>query len=130
MNKRLGAIAMSESEATDEPKQARIVRDSTFCRFAADRMIVSFLGRDLEVAFLQMGPLFHTLLDSEHDEEFQAEPSLTEVARMRIGFREFFSEFMNFARVGILSGHVKGESVANQILEWSKEAGAEEINAE
>jgi hypothetical protein len=114
------------SEATNlesSPRNTvRIVRDSTFHRFVADEALAALHGRDLEVGFVQYGPLFTSRTDFGDYEETKNEPAMTEVARMRMSYAAFMSFAMDTLREGILEGRVKGDAVRKSIDEWIEQA--------
>jgi hypothetical protein len=65
--------------------QIAVARDPTFHRAVADKVLAIDLGRDVELAFLQAGPVVKRMIDwDENSERAQIEPSLTEVARIRV----------------------------------------------
>jgi hypothetical protein len=115
----VGGNAMSENIETD--RKIAVVRDCTFHRFAADRIMVTDLGRDLEVSFMQIGPLFSQMEAQDDGEEFSSESVFTEVARMRIGYPNYVNSLFNFLRVGIQEDKLNAQGIINQITEWMTE---------
>lgn len=99
-----------------------VVRDSTFHRFVADEALMTVLGRDLEVGFLQYGPIYETQTDHGEYEMTESKRVVTEVARMRIAYGDFLNMVMNFLHTGIADGKLKGEAVQKSISEWIVEA--------
>jgi hypothetical protein len=92
----------------------RVVRDSTFVRFVADRLSVTEQGRDLEIACLQSGPLHTRIID-------HGEPVATEVARMRLSYSTMVQLVMSFLRGGIQNDRIKGPAIVNQLNQWIEE---------
>jgi hypothetical protein len=99
----------------------RVVRDSTFVRFVADRLSVTEQGRDLEIACLQSGPLHTRIIDHGEFEEFESEPVATEVARMRLSYSTMVQLVMSFLRGGIQNDRIKGPAIVNQLNQWIEE---------
>lgn len=113
-------ISAKDNEISD------IVRDSTFHRFVADRVIVTDLGSEIEVSFLQIGPE-HIHVEINGDvEEFTSKPIFTEVARMRSDHSTFLNALMSYLKTGVDAGKFKGHEIAKNIQSWADEAGAEE----
>jgi hypothetical protein len=65
-------------------KAVDIVRDATFVRAIADRAIVLNLGRDVELAYLQIGPTITSMEDHGDREQLNMNPSVTESVRLRM----------------------------------------------
>ncbi len=109
---------------TDEPASSaldhsiEVVRDVTFSRFVADEALVALVGRDLEVGFLQYGPMFRQQIDRGVYEETTSKNVVTEVARMRMDYATFLRMLMEFLEQGIVSGRIKAEAVQSSIAEW------------
>lgn len=112
---------MSADEPESGDEEVAVVRDSTFARFTADRILISDLGRDLEVSFIQVGPLHVCMEPTEDGEKYTSRSVLTEVARLRTGFPAVLSALMEFVREGIEQDKIKGAALANQIMEWAKD---------
>ena len=65
--------------------EAVVTRDPAFQRAVADKILVFDLGRDVEVSFLQGGPLVQKLVDvDETTEQIQLTGSVTEMVRVRL----------------------------------------------
>lgn len=107
-----------------EQGSVRVVRDGTFVRFLADEAVITALGRDLDVGFLQYGPLFLSQTDLGDAERTDAENVVTEVARMRMAQPAFLAMVMNFLEAGIVSGLLKGEAVQRSVVQWVDMAAA------
>lgn len=114
-------LTTSDSEQTIE-----IVRDSTFTRFVADEAIVSSLGRDLEVSFIQYGPIHNIQTDHGDFESVESTSVLTEVARMRMAYGAMVTTVMQFLQGGIKDGRLKKEAIIRSINEWESPKGDEE----
>lgn len=97
-----------------------IKRDSTFVRFCADRMVVTGIGSDLQISFLQIGSMQNSANFGEKSIEFEPTIECVEVACMRVGFAPYFDACMNFIRHGIEQDRVKGDDLAKQISSWAK----------
>ena len=115
---------MTEPELTtsdgDEPME--IVRDTTFSRFVADDAIITNVGRDLEVGFVQFGPMYGMRTDHGEYEQVETKRVMTEVARMRISFPAMVNIMINFLQTGIEEGRLKGEAVSKSLEKWTAEA--------
>lgn len=100
----------------------KIVRDVTFVRACADEILPLPLGRDVELSVLQFSPALIGIQEHEDHFEPKLEDSKTEVARIRIGYSEVVEFAMTMLNQGILLNRIKGEKVAETILEWTAEA--------
>ena len=75
---------MPPSKKQSRPEVA-VTRDVTFHRAVADKVLAFDLGRDIELSFLQGGPIIKKMIDWDEDsEQAQLGGSLTEVARIRV----------------------------------------------
>lgn len=119
--------------ASGEEKSLEVVRDSTFTRFVADEAVINLVGRELEVAFLQYGPMLVRQIEQGEFERTESRNVVTEVARMRMGNTDFMQMVMEFLRSGINGGWLKGDAIGRTIAEWTAEAagtvGEEEVEA-
>lgn len=81
---------MASTPLEQDPKLQRtpVVRDSTFHRSVADTGLVLDYGRDMELAFLQVGPAVSARLKTGEgdvqEEGYEMEPAVTEVSRVRM----------------------------------------------
>jgi hypothetical protein len=99
-----------------------VVRDVTFTRFYADEAVMAVVGRDLEVGFLQYGPIFTQQIDRGDQEETVSRNVVTEVARMRMDYPTFLRTTMEFIEQGIMEGRIKADAVLQSIAEWEAKA--------
>jgi len=115
---------MDDQNGSDaaEGVRAPIVRDPTFVRFVADEIIFSDLGRDMEVSFLQYGPLYQYRVGMEDVNTFESDDAITEVARMRISFPSLVSLAMNLISYGVVNNRLKSEAVRASFDAWIEEA--------
>lgn len=87
---------------------ANVVRDSTFCRAVADKVVAIDLGKDVELAFLQGGPTVKRLIDFDEDtEQVQLEGGLSEVARIRVSGPVALSIAVNIIETLMSAGKVR-----------------------
>lgn len=114
---------MSDEGSTESTEQSRIqvVRDSTFCRFIADEAVLSTIGRELEVGFLQYGPVHMSQTDFGEYETTNSKDVVTEVARMRTSYGAFLGMVMQFLQDGIVTGKLKSEAIKGSITQWAAE---------
>ena len=113
----------NQSDAGDEDVGTMpIVRDSTFVRFVADKVVITDVGRDVEVGFLQFGPIHSSMKDEPEFEIYSSSPQLTEVARMRISYSSLVGFAMGFLRGGIIDGKLKPDAIESSFSEWILEA--------
>lgn len=121
----------SEKAATKdletEPGRMRVVRDVTFTRCVADRGIVLNLGRDLEIAFLQLGPNLVTLTDHGDTEGLAMDPVVTETARVRLPWPSGLDLAMNVIREGIEKGAVNVPLVIEAINSYAADSEGEAV---
>jgi len=118
---------VDREEITAEEVSVPVVRDTSFVRFVADKAIIAPLGRNVEVAFLQFGPMHrHISTIDEKFEGFESDFVHTEVARMRIGFQELVTFAMSFIRGGVVDGRLNGEAIRSTLDEWIAEASEQE----
>ncbi len=118
------AAASDVTNGLDNDGDRRVVRDSTFSRAVADEVMPLMLGRDIELSFLQISPLFTTLLDKGDHYLPNGEATMAEVARVRISYAKAVSLAMDIIRSGIVDDRIRGDVVAASIVEWRKEAEA------
>lgn len=72
------------TEQQNRPR-AIVTRDPTFQRAVADKVVAIDLGKDVELAFLQGGPVIKGLVDfDEETEHVELEGGLSEVSRIRV----------------------------------------------
>lgn len=109
--------------------QAIVVRDETFHRTVADKVVAIDLGRDVELAFLQGSPTVKKLIDWDEDnEQVQLEGGLREVARVRVSGPVALNIAINLIDTLVSAGKVKtaammetiNQIAARQIEEESK----------
>ena len=106
--------------AVEEPTE--IVRDVSFTRFVADEAFFTSLGRDLEVGFIQYGPLYGVQTDHGDYEIVETKRVLTEVARMRISYPAMVNMMVNFLQSGIEEGRLKSDSIMKSLKTWMDNA--------
>lgn len=106
-----------------------VVRDVTFTRFVADEAVMANVGRELEVGFLQYGPIFTKQIDLGDQEETVSRNVVTEVARMRMDYPTFLRTVMEFLQSGITQGRIKADAVQDSVAEWAAIAAAAQSNA-
>ncbi|HEX8483323.1 MAG TPA: hypothetical protein VF650_15605 [Allosphingosinicella sp.] len=111
---------VSQSGDMESDDTVNIVRDSTFVRFVADRLVVADLGRDLEIACLQTGPIHSRIIDRGDMEEFDSQSVATEVARMRISYGVMVQTVMSFLHGAIQEDRIKGPAIVTQLDQWVK----------
>lgn len=80
-------MPVSDEVAGDDESVISVLRDSSFFRAVADKAIVFDLGRDIELAFLQLGPMVlrhRRQIDEDSGQEgFDLENTVSEVCRIR-----------------------------------------------
>jgi hypothetical protein len=107
--------------------QVTIVRDPTFHRAVADKVIVIDLGRDVEFAFLQSGPVIKKMIDwDEESERAELAGGLTEVARIRMGGPTALTVAVNIIETLFRSGKVKIPAFMGAISKMAAEHGFNE----
>lgn len=123
---------MSDEGSTGSTEQSRIqvVRDSTFCRFVADEAVLTTIGRDLEVGFLQYGPVHISQTDFGEYETTNSKNVVTEVARMRTSYGAFLGMVMEFLQDGITTGKLKSEAIQGSVTQWAAEKAERPDNAD
>jgi len=117
---------MSRPRKANAPASVEVARDVTFTRFVADKIIFAEIGRDLEVSFLQYGPLHTRITDQGDHEGVVAKNVVTEVARMRTDYPTMVTAMMTFLREGLTGGRLKRDAVIDAIAEWGDEAATQE----
>lgn len=125
---------MSE-EATAELDQVPVERDSCFIRCVADEGVPIALGRDIEFAFLQFSPKIHgkstRVVDEETEEEgFALSPTLTEVARVRMGPHQAMAFALATVDSLLKTGRVNIEALEKSIAELVADARSVEAQEE
>lgn len=120
---------MAETKPSDtlDRETIEIVRDTTFSRFVADEALLTDLGRDLEVGFIQYGPVYTVQMDESDCEVTESRRVLTEVARMRMSYPAMVNFAMAFIRAGIESNKLKGDAILGSIQQWSDECEHAEV---
>lgn len=111
----------ARKKSSKAPDVSQVTRDSTFSRVVADRAVILDLGRDVELAFLQMGPSIVEILDHGDSEEVNLDPKLTEVTRMRMPWYGAVDTAMHILRTGISKGSVNVEAVVEAIQRMGQE---------
>ena len=118
---------MDEASAVASAEKSRsIVRDSSFARGVADRVIVIDLGRDLELACLQVGPVLTAFTEEEDAERYDGSPVYTEVVRLRLPWYGAVGMAMQILEQGIRTDKVHGHKIAESIAELVAEVEAAE----
>ena len=112
---------MTDTHSSVERDTIQVVRDATFVRFVADEAIVAVVGRDLEIGFLQYGPMFTHQTDYDQFEKTESRNVVTEVARMRMSYADFLQMTMSFIRSGIVEGRLKADAIQHSFSEWANE---------
>lgn len=116
---------MPQSKKQSRP-QVAVVRDPTFHRAVADKVIVIDLGRDVEFAFLQAGPLVEKMIDwDETSEQAQLKPSMTEVARIRVPGPVSLAVAVNILETLFSAGRVKIPAFLEMVSKMAAQHGAE-----
>jgi len=106
--------------------QVNVVRDSTFQRAVADKVIAIDLGRDFEFAFLQAAPIVKKMIDWDDDsEQAQMEPGLTEVARIRVAGPVALSLAVNVIETLFSAGKVRIPAFLEMISKMAEQHGSE-----
>lgn len=127
-------LPLTSEEATVENQPVNIVRDNTFTRAVVDKVVILDLGRDVELACVQIGPVLTSLQDMEIHEKVDMTPSLTEVARLRMSWPSAVSMAMHVIEQGITSDKLRGDAILKSITDLvvkseeapnSKESGDE-----
>lgn len=107
---------MSPSKKQSRP-EAIATRDATFHRAVADKVLSFDLGRDVEIAFLQGGPVIQKIIDvDENSEQVQLTGSLTEVVRVRLSTPTALSLAVSLMTTLVESGRVKVPALREAIL--------------
>ena len=119
----------SESPSSANDESIEVVRDVTFTRFVADEAVMAVVGRDLEIGFLQYGPIFTKQIDRGEQEETVSRNVVTEVARMRMDYPTFLRTVMEFLQLGITNGRIKADAVQQSVAEWAAIAAAAQSEA-
>lgn len=78
-----------------------IVRDVTFSRASADRGILLHLGKDVEIAWLQLSPILTAMHDKGHLEGLDMQPNFTEVVRLRMPWHSVMEFAIHTLQVGV-----------------------------
>lgn len=122
---------MAKIIPADETDKASIpvVRDNTFTRASADRLISFNLGRDVELAYIQYGPAIKECIDRDHSEEFVMKNVMTEVCRIRMSFPSAFEAAMSFIKESLSDERVKADAVRQALAQWADEADADDVGA-
>ncbi|WP_174279911.1 hypothetical protein [Sphingomonas bacterium] len=103
-----------------------VVRDATFVRFVADEAVIAPLGRAVEIAFLQYGPIFLSQTDHGEFETTDSKAVVTEVARMRMNYSNLVEMMMGFLQSGIADGRLKADMIQESIKNWAADKLADQ----
>jgi hypothetical protein len=115
---------------TKTPPELKVVKDPTFHRAVADKILAIDLGRDFELAFLQGGPSVTAIVDvDETQERADLDGVLTEVARIRAAPPVIMAMVVNVLEPMVRSGKIKTDAFINAIRSWEEEARANEEQA-
>jgi hypothetical protein len=125
------------AKAKKEPS-TEIVRDSTFSRAVVDKAIVLDLGRDLEIACLQAGPVLVGMSDKYQTpeknhktpklQELDVLPVLTEVARIRLPWNSATSLALSILSIGVSKSLIEKSVLAEVIEAMNKVDGTIETD--
>lgn len=116
------------SDDIDELKGSRaILRDVTFSRGIADRVVVIDLGRDLELACLQVGPVLTSFTDGADADRFDGDPVYTETMRLRLPWYCAVSTAMEILEQGIKTDKIHGDKIAESLAEWIADSESTEL---
>lgn len=126
MREVIESIALAKKPATPKNKDRGVVRDETFHRAVADKVIPIDLGRDIELSFLQVGPRLIGFSENAEFESFHGERVYSEVARIRVDVPTMVGLALQFIELGISRNKLHGEKIAETIAKWSEEANAAE----
>jgi hypothetical protein len=98
--------------------EAIVTRDSSFQRAVADKVVAFDLGRDVEVSFLQGGPIIQKLVDlDEKNEQLQLTGSLTELVRVRLSPSVALNMAINVISTLTDAGKIKKGPLRDAILQ-------------
>jgi hypothetical protein len=124
----LPALAKKPALKNKAKRELQIVRDVTFARAVADKVMVINLGRDIEFAFLQHGQNLALSEVEDRDgvtfERIAMEPVLTEVVRVRISPEGALQTAMQILDRLISSQQIVSEAVLEAIQEMTKKASS------
>ena len=114
---------MTDGEEQGEAA-VKVVRDETFMRAVADHAVVYDLGRDIELAFLQVGarPLLRADLGDAY--EFTSEATIAEVARIRVSPPGATRLAMSILREQVAKDRVHVDKIIESLKEWDETARA------
>jgi hypothetical protein len=120
-----GRSGSPSEEAPREEEALQVIKDQTFSRSAADKVIVVVLGRDLELSLLQFSPSITSIQDAGDSEELKMGGVWNEVHRARMDWGTAVTSAMHIIERGIYLDRVKPEAVlaAVQSLVDAKSSG-------
>jgi len=116
-------FTLENAEESQSNVAVEFVRDSTFSRAIIDRMFVLDLGRDVELACVQLGPELVRLHDMGSQEKLDLSPKMTEVVRLRMEWRDAVASAMHILERGIATERVNATAVISAISSISPESG-------
>ena len=107
--------------------EAVVTRDHTFQRTVADKVLAFDLGRDIEIAFLQGGPLLKKIVDlDETTEQAQLTGSLTETVRVRLAAPVALNLSITVLTTLVEAGKVKVPALREALLQILSEENTNE----
>ena len=108
--------SIDESDESQD-ERSRVVRDASFVKLYADRVIAQDLGRDVELCLIQFGqPLTH-YVSSDTDISVEVSDCVTEAGRVRIAWPTAVTLAMNIMSQGIDNGLVRGNKIIENLQE-------------
>lgn len=101
-----------------------VYRDPAFVRLVADHAFVMSLGRDVDFAFLAVGPSLQRVAQRRVEDgqiaDMQVEPAFNEVARVRISPIGAVTMAMNVLQQLIASGDASKSAIMHAIEEMEE----------
>lgn len=119
-------------KTTKEFDTVVVEKDPTFARFVADKAVAIDLGREWEIAFLQVGPNITGITDVDvANEQINLSALVTEVSRVRMSGPASLSLVMNLLEQLARSDRIKVDRVVEEIRSWQQPSNekANEITA-
>jgi phage terminase large subunit GpA-like protein len=104
-----------EQDEAIETNAVPVVRDGNFIRATIDHMFTLVVGKDVELACLQMGQVITELANKDQSVRLDLTTTSTEMARLRMSWPAALGAAMNILRVGIETGNVDRLAVVEKL---------------
>jgi hypothetical protein len=95
----------------------------------ADKVLSFDLGRDVELAFLQGGPIIKKVVDlDDNTEQAELTGSLTETVRVRLATHVALGMIFNLINTLVEGGRIKVPALREALLQVASEKNASEAS--